>query len=732
MHHSSPNPIDERNRSDNNSNREVIESQGQQVSRQGYLRTTAVVLAALVLVPILGGSAQSASCTQSGPATGAYTVTTCLTNPVDGINLAGTVQVSATVAKSSGAPAVTKVVFYLGGEYVLTDFEAPYTFQLPSDRWVDGSKTLSAQTRMSDGFVAQDATVTNTFLNGISVEPTNPNTFTPYTSGDATADPLIVAAAGDGADGKSRAVSVTNLIGSWNPDMFLYLGDVYERGSTAEFHNHYGQPGELFGRFRSITNPTIGNHEYSLRSGRAYFQYWDNVPHYYSYEARGWKFISLDSTSEFGQTSPGTSQYEWLSNELSADPAACTLVYFHHPRWSVGKYAADTSMTQIWSLLANKGVDLVLVGHEHNYQRWLPLDAAGAVDQNGPTQFVVGTAGRTPYGFTTTDSRMVSGVHKSPDVYGALRLQLNPYGASYSFTNIAGATLDSGWRACSGAPPDTQPPGMPENLVATPVNANQMELTWAPASDDVAVSAYRIYRDGQLLTTVGSQTRFVDSSVSPGRTYAYQIAAEDGAGNLSALTPPVEASTPSAVFTDGFESGSFSAWTKAYGMTVQQTDVFSGGRSARAASTGAPSYANKTLPTDQQDAFYSFKFKIVRKTTKNLYLIKQRTRTGGFIAGAYVNSGGYLVFRNGVTAKSNTSKVFVTNGVWHELQMHVRTGTTGAVEVWLDDVRIDPLSRAESLGTTAVGSIAIGDSASGNNFEVLYDDVAVGTEWQEN
>ncbi|MDQ3986411.1 MAG: hypothetical protein M3280_07935, partial [Actinomycetota bacterium] len=147
----------------------------------------------------------------------------------------------------------------------------------------------------------------------------------------------------------------------------------------------------------------------------------------------------------------------------------------------------------------------------------------------------------------------------------------------------------------------------------------------------------------------------------------------------------------------------------------------------RASTTGTASYANKTLPTDQQDAFYSLRFKIVRKTTKNLYLIKQRSRAGAFISGTYISGNGYLVFRNGVTAKSNTSKVFVTNGIWHELQLRVRTGASGAVEVWLDDARIDSLSRAESLGNAAVGSIAIGDSATGNSFEVLFDDVSVAT-----
>jgi hypothetical protein len=131
---------------------------------------------------------------------------------------------------------------------------------------------------------------------------------------------------------------VTNLIDGWDPNMFLYLGDVYNDG-THEFitgmkrSDHYS--------LQRITNPTVGNHEYyhvggGVYDAPGYFDYWNNVPHYYSFNAAGWHIISLDSTSQFNQTLPGSPQYEWLLEDLSTNSAACTMAYFHHPLFNNG------------------------------------------------------------------------------------------------------------------------------------------------------------------------------------------------------------------------------------------------------------------------------------------------------------------------------------------------------------------------------------------------------------
>ena len=135
-----------------------------------------------------------------------------------------------------------------------------------------------------------------------------------------------------------------------NPDLFLYLGDVYEKGSATEFQNWYGSSPTYFGPFRSKTNPVVGNHEYEGLTAPGYFNYWDNIPHYYSYNAAGWHFIALDSTSQFGQTDPGTAQFNWLQADLASNHQPCTLAYFHHPVFSVGQQGDTPRMNAIWSL----------------------------------------------------------------------------------------------------------------------------------------------------------------------------------------------------------------------------------------------------------------------------------------------------------------------------------------------------------------------------------------------
>jgi hypothetical protein len=125
---------------------------------------------------------------------------------------------------------VAKLIFRLNGAYLLTDFQAPYTFTLPSDKFVDGTVPLAVEALMKDGFISQPAQISITLNNGITEPPTNTNSFTP-TSGipQAVGENYVLVAAGDGAGGLINAGLVSDLIGSWDPNLFLYLGDVYEK-----------------------------------------------------------------------------------------------------------------------------------------------------------------------------------------------------------------------------------------------------------------------------------------------------------------------------------------------------------------------------------------------------------------------------------------------------------------------------------------------------------------------
>jgi 3',5'-cyclic AMP phosphodiesterase CpdA len=307
---------------------------------------------------------------------------------------------------------------------------------------------------MRDGFNAAQAAAEVRLKNGTTAPPPPAGSFKPHTVGKL-GRPIVVAATGDGASGEAASAALTAQMKAANPDLFLYLGDVYSDGTYTEFYNWYGTPDRFFGQLRQITNPVVGNHEYVTANAYGYFRYWDNIPHYYSYGVGDWRFIALDSNSQFGQTGPTTAQFEWLERELSANPAQCTLVYVHHPRYSIGPQGDSRALDGMWRLMAAQGVDLVLAGHEHSYQRWQPLDGAGQPHPAGMTQFVVGTGGHGIQRFTRDDARVAAGLDTPGTSVGTLYLYLQAGRADYRFVNTAGAVLDQGSVTCSGEQPRT-------------------------------------------------------------------------------------------------------------------------------------------------------------------------------------------------------------------------------------------------------------------------------------
>jgi hypothetical protein len=658
-------------------------------------------------------------------------VTACITAPANGASVSGSRTVTATVTTTGTNPGVSKLIFYLAGEYLITDYQSSYTFSLVTTKWVDGSRLLEVEVIMKDGFTSQRASVTLNFNNGIVTPPVNNKTFNPRSgTTPPSGQTFTVAAAGDGADGTTNAGNVTDLIASWNPNLFLYLGDVYDEGTATEFRNWYGTSSTFYGRFRSITNPIIGNHEYATGGvAPGYFDYWDNVPKYYSYDASGWHFIALDSNCALVPVcGVGQAQYQWLQNDLSTHSNICTIAYFHHPVYNIGPEGPATRMNDIWALLAQSGVDIVMAGHDHNYQRWKPLNGSGAVSTTGITQFVAGGGGHGTQQFITSDSRLVVGFDSTPNAFGALRLQLNQYGAGYQYINTAGVMLDSGSVPCSGAPSDTAAPSKPAGLRATASNPQLVRLTWNPSTDNVGVTGYSIYRDGALLTTIGAITTYDDATVQPGSTYSYQVRAQDAAGNTSSLSSAATVSTSVLLFSDGFESGNFSQWTSVSGLTVQQQQVYAGLYGARATSTGTPAYAYYQLSPTQNQLYYRLRFNILSQGTNSVYLQRFRTGSNGAIMGVFISSTGKLAYRNDVTGITTTSTTVAPRGMWHELQVRVLiNGAASETEVWLDGTRITDLSKTQSLGTTAIGRIQLGESSSGRTFDVALDQVALST-----
>jgi hypothetical protein len=482
------------------------------------------------------------ACNTNKVSTANYQIQLCIDVPEDGTTVMGVAMVEASAVPSDDAPGIAKLVFYLDTEYLLTDYIAPYSFEIPTDHFVDGTHNLSVKVEFTDNLVSQDASIDLVFNNGVTEPPVNANTFTPYTgSPPQPGQPFVVAAVGDGASGIWP--QVPDLIASWNPDMFLYIGDVYERGTYTEFYNWYGTETRSFGQFRRITNPTLADHEYATDRGAGYFEYWDNVPPYYSFNAAGWHFVVLNSVDRF---EVGKSQYEWLAEDLSNNTSPCVIATLHHPIFSIGSHGPTERIAHIWPLFAEHGVDIVLDGNEHNYQRWQPLDANGNVDAQGVTEFVVGMGGRNVRQFTSSDDRVAYGYDTSPSALGALRMELNPDGLTFMYINIEGQLLDSGAISCDGGR-DTTAPTTPMNLVGSTDTSGAAIVTWEGANDNTGIAGYTIYRDDVAIdkTAAGSQS-FTDFSAQLGTTYTYAIDAFDPSGNHSALSNDVTITMPSS------------------------------------------------------------------------------------------------------------------------------------------------------------------------------------------
>ena len=233
-------------------------------------------------------------------------------------------------------------------------------------------------------------------------------------------------------------------------DALLVLGDAqYEDGAYAKFAQSYDPS---FGRVKGVTRPAPGNHEYATPNAAGYFQYFgqaagDPAKGYYSFGLGGWHLIALNSNcAQVGGCGKNSRQTRWLRNDLAAHPASCTLAYWHHPRFSSGPHGSDSTFKPFWQALYSANADVVLVGHDHDYERFAPQDANGARDSaRGLRQFVVGTGGKTLYSFSSP----VANSEVRASVFGVLKLTLRAGAYDWRFIAEGAETFtDSGSAAC--------------------------------------------------------------------------------------------------------------------------------------------------------------------------------------------------------------------------------------------------------------------------------------------
>jgi hypothetical protein len=252
----------------------------------------------------------------------------------------------------------------------------------------------------------------------------------------ADAPRAVVWAVGDAATPGPAADRIAGLVRRAHPDLFLYLGDVYETGTPSEFRQWY-QP--RFGTLAGITMPTIGNHEWGNRF-RGYYPYWLRAKGHRQrpWSKRtmaGWQILDLNSQAPHGAGSP---QVKWLEKTLAGAQGDCRIAFWHRPRYSAGVvHGVAPDLNPLWNRLAGHA-RIVLSGHDHDLQRHRP--------QRGIAQYVVGAGGRGRYPLTRSNGTMVWG---RDDVNAALRIVLTPGHALLEFRGARGHVLDRSRRACS-------------------------------------------------------------------------------------------------------------------------------------------------------------------------------------------------------------------------------------------------------------------------------------------
>jgi 3',5'-cyclic AMP phosphodiesterase CpdA len=250
----------------------------------------------------------------------------------------------------------------------------------------------------------------------------------------APARRAVLWAVGDGATGGAAGRAVAGRIAAGRVDRLLYLGDVYEHGTAAEFRGAYAT---TYGRLAARTAPTPGNHDWPNHA-TGYDPYWRRalgapLPHWYAFRAGGWEVLSLDSEAPHGR---GSAQERWLRARLRGG-GTCRIAFWHRPRFSAGTHHGDQrDMAPLWNDLRGRAA-IALAGHEHDMQRLRPID--------GVTELVSGAGGADRYALRPRDPRLAFG---NDTTFGALRLDLRPGTAAYAFVSTAGRVLDRGTIRC--------------------------------------------------------------------------------------------------------------------------------------------------------------------------------------------------------------------------------------------------------------------------------------------
>jgi len=319
---------------------------------------------------------------------------------------------------------------------------------IPPETWVEYDVTSLVTGNGTFSFLlAADSNDSTVFSSRQSSQPPQlvitfgsdaPTTPTPALPEDS----VVFVGAGDISDcDNDNDESTAQLLDAIPGTVFTTGDNVYSSGTSAQFAECYDP---TWGRHKDRTKPIPGNHDYRTSDASGYFQYFNNIPSYYAYDLGSWRIYALNSEIDVSEASV---QVLWLQADLLANPRQCILAYWHKPRWSSGDHhGSDPEFQTLWQIFYEAGAEVVLNGHEHSYERFAPMNAAGEADPLGLREFVVGTGGKDLYDF----GRALPASEARDDTsFGVLKLTLRPNGYDWEFVPVAGSTFtDSGSTDC--------------------------------------------------------------------------------------------------------------------------------------------------------------------------------------------------------------------------------------------------------------------------------------------
>jgi hypothetical protein len=257
----------------------------------------------------------------------------------------------------------------------------------------------------------------------------------------APADPVLVGAGDISTCTNSGDTKTASLIEGIPGTVFTAGDNVYPSGALGDFEDCY-EP--TWGTFRDRTRPSPGNHDYETVDALGYFAYFGSAAGepgdgWYAYDLGAWRIYALNSNcAPVGGCGKGSPQLQWLKADLASNPTQCIAAYWHHPLFSSGAHGNSPKVKPFWRALFAAGADVVINGHDHDYERFARQEPDGDANTAGIREFVVGTGGaeRRPFGNIKANSQV-----RNTSTFGVLKLTLHAASYDFEFVPQAGKTF---------------------------------------------------------------------------------------------------------------------------------------------------------------------------------------------------------------------------------------------------------------------------------------------------